>query len=496
VRSALGASRATLVRLLFSESLVLAGLGGVLGIIVSFAAMDALKSMLPSSIPRIQDVTLDATALGFAVSVSMITALLFGMVPALLAARSDLAAGVREGGRGTLAPSKERVRDLFIVAQIAVGLVLANGAGLLVRSYVELRGQEYGFETNGVLTLALAPDGPRYEDMRSRQRYYERVAESVGTVPGVRSVGFVSRLPLAGGSNGNVQVEGWAPRANDNEGPLVEVTSVVGDYFSTLGIPLLQGRLLEPDDSIAGAVNVVVNQTMVDEVWSGEDPIGKRFAFGEGPPWLTVVGVVGSVRQWGAERAPLPQAYLPFVRGWSAAGFLTVRLEGDPVRIVPAVRSAVLDVDPTQPPSDVRGMDERLEAAFAQRRFYTTLMGLFAAAALFLASAGIYGTVSYFVARRTRELGIRIALGAARSGVVGLVVRRGVRLAAWGLAVGMVGVWATLSTARTLVYGVSALDPVSLAAGCIVLALAAVAASTLPATRAVRVSPTRALRSE
>jgi putative ABC transport system permease protein len=496
VRSALGASRGTIVRLLFSESLVLAGIGGVLGIVVAFGAMDALRSLLPATMPRIQGLSLDASALGFAVAISVGTALVFGMVPALLAARTDLAAGVREGGRGTLAPSKERVRDAFIVAQIAFGLVLANGAGLLVRSYAELRRQEYGFRSEGVLTLALVPDGPRYEDQLTRLQYYERVTESVSEVAGVRGVGFVSRLPLAGGSNGNVQVEGWAPRANNNEGPLVEVTSVVGDYFGTVDIPLLQGRLLEPDDSIPGSVGVVVNQAMVDRIWPEEDPVGRRFSFDEGPPWLTVVGVVGSVRQWGPEQAALPQAYLPFTRGWSGSGYLTVRLEGDPAQVVPAVRAAVLDVDPTQPPSDVRGMDERLEASFAQRRFYTTLIGLFALAALFLASAGIYGTVSYFVARRTRELGIRIALGAARSGVVGLVVRRGVRLAVWGVALGLLGVWATLSTARTVVYGVSALDPVSLLVGCLVLGLAAVSASALPATRAVRVSPTNALRTE
>ena len=452
--------------------------------------------MLPSRMPRIQEVALDATALGFAVAISVGTALVFGVIPALLAARADLASGVREGGRGSLGSTKERVRDLFIVSQIAVGLVLANGAGLLVRSYVELRGQEYGFRAEGVLTLSLNPYGPRYGSAPEREQYFNQAIEAVHAVGGVRSAGFVSRLPLAGGSNGTVQIEGWAPRASQNEGPLVEVASVVGDYFATLDIPLLHGRLLEPDDSISGAVGVVVNQAMVDQVWPEEDPIGKRFAFGDGPPWITVVGVVGNVRQWGPEQPVLAQMYAPYAQGWSGSGFLTVRLEGDGTRIVPAVRQAVLSVDPTQPPADVRGMDERLDAAFAQRRFYTTLIGLFAVAALFLASAGIYGTVSYFVARRTRALGIRMALGAAGSGVVGLVVRRGTRLAFWGIGLGLVGVWATLSTARSLVYGVSALDPLSLATGCLVLGLAAVAASALPATRAVRISPTRALRSE
>jgi ABC-type antimicrobial peptide transport system permease subunit len=235
---------------------------------------------------------------------------------------------------------------------------------------------------------------------------------------------------------------------------------------------------------------------MVDEVWPNEDPIGKRFTFDEGPPWITVVGVVGNVRQWGPERPPLPHAYAPLARGWSSSGYLTVSIAGDASEIVPMVRRAVLEVAPTQPPADMRGMEERLAASFAQRRFYTTLISLFAVAALFLSSAGIYGTVSYFVARRTRELGIRIALGSAKSGVVGLVVRRGVRLAGWGVGLGLIGVWATVSIAETLVYGVAPVDPVSLIGGCALLAFVAIVASALPATRATRVPPSLALRSE
>ncbi|KPJ84079.1 MAG: hypothetical protein AMS19_02105 [Gemmatimonas sp. SG8_23] len=496
VRSALGASRQAIVRLLFSESALLAVLGAVIGVVVAFGAMDALKAMLPASIPRVNEVAMDPSALAFALVASGVTAIVFGMLPAVLASRTDVAAGVRDGSRGTSAPARERVRDAFIVAQIAIGLVLANGAGLLVRSYAELRGQEYGFDTGGVLTFALSPSGPRYEEAGPREQFFEAVNGRIAEVPGVRSVGMVSRLPLEGGSNGNVQVEGWEPRTSHNQGPLVELVSVVGDYLPAMGIPLLQGRMLTPTDSIADAVGVLVNQAMVDEIWPGENPLGKRFAFGDAPPWLTVVGVVGNVRQWGPERPVLAQTYVPYSRGWSTSGFLAVRIEGDPSRIVPDVRRAVLEVDPTQPPSNIRSMDERLEASFAQRRFYTNLIGLFALAALFLASAGIYGTVSYFVARRTRELGIRIALGSGRSGVVGLVVRRGVRLAAWGLGLGLLGVWGTVSIAESLVYGVAAVDPLSLMAGCLVLAAVAIGASALPATRAARVPPSLALRSE
>jgi putative ABC transport system permease protein len=496
VRSALGASRGAIVRLLFSESVLLALAGGVVGVVVAYGSMDALRAMLPASFPRISEVGMDLQALLFALAVSAVTALLFGMLPALLSARTNVAEGVREGGRGGAAPVKERVRDLFIVGQIAMGLVLANGAGLLVRSYTELRGQEYGFDTEGVMTLSLNPGGPRYEAAAARQRYLEEVSRRVGEVPGVGAVGLVSRLPLDGGSNGNVQVEGWEPRSSHDQGPLVELVSIVGEYLPAMGIPLVQGRMLTADDSIADAVGVLVNEAMVDEVWPSESPLGKRFAFGDAPPWLTVVGVVGNVRQWGPERPVLAQAYVPYSRGWSPSGFLTVRVQGDPTRIGPDVRRAVLEVDPTQPPSEIRGMDEHMKASFAQRRFYTTLIGLFALAALFLASAGVYGTVSYFVARRTREMGIRMALGSGRSSVVGLVVGRGTRLAAVGLGLGLLGVWGTTSVAESVVYGVAALDPVSLVLGCLSLGAITVAASALPALRAAGVSPSLALRAE
>ena len=497
VRAALGASRRAMVRLLFSEALVLALVGGALGLLFAFVAVDGLKAVLPPSIPRIEGIRVDGWALLFALGASAFTAVVFGMVPALLASRTNLASSVKEGGYATLAPAKERLRNAFIVGQIALGLVLANGAALLVRSYAEVRGQDFGFESEGIITMALNPAGPRYGDDLRYVDYYDDVLRRVGALPGVVSVGTVSRLPLFGGSNGNVWVEGTPPRQNGGEGPLVEVTSVTGDYFATMGIPLLRGRLLEPGDSSSAATGVVVNQRMADLAWPGEDPLGKRFSFEDDPPnWLTVVGVVGNVQQWGPEQAPQAQLYAPFVRGWSTSAYLTVRAATDLDALVPRIREAVLAVDPTQPPSDVRTMGDRMERTFAQRRFYTTLIALFAASALFLAAAGVYGTVSYFVTRRVREMGIRIALGAAGTGILGLVVRRGVRLSFWGIAFGLVGVWASTRVVEGMVFGVEAVDLPTLVGGCLTLAAVAVAASAIPAARAVRIPPVTALRSE
>jgi predicted permease len=497
VRAALGASRRAMVRLLFSEALLLALAGGVLGMLVAYAAIDGFRVLLPPTIPRISEIRVDAWALGFALAVSAFSALVFGIIPALFASRTNLASSVKEGGYATLAPAKERLRSAFIVGQIALGLVLANGAVLLVRSYAALRGQDFGFATEGVITMSLNPGGPRYADNAAYEAYYDEVLANVGAIPGVVTVGTISRLPFFGGTNSNVWVEGMPPRRNDSEGPLVEITGVNGDYFDAMGIPFLRGRLLQPGDSDSGAVNVIINQRFAEIAWPGQDPIGKRFSFSDTPPdWITVVGVVGNVRQFGPEQAPEAQMYAPFAHGWTTGSYLTVRTSGDPVALVPVIRKAVLAADPSQPPSDVRTMAERVDRRFAQRRFYTTLITLFATAALFLAAAGVYGTVSYFVARRIREMGIRMALGAAATGIVALVVRRGLRLAFWGVLIGLAGVWASTRVFEGLVYGVRPIDPLTIVTGCFAMALVAVIASVIPAARAIRVSPVLALRAE
>jgi putative ABC transport system permease protein len=499
VRAALGASRRALVRLLFSEALLLALAGGVLGMLFSYVAIDGFRALLPPTIPRISEIRVDGWALGFALAASAVTALVFGVVPALLASRVNLASNVREAGYATLAPAKERLRNAFIVGQIALGLVLANGAVLLVRSYASLRGQDFGFETEGVITMSLNPAGPRYADDGAYGVYYDEVLANVAAIPGVASTGTVTRLPLAGGTNGNVWVEGTPPRRNDGEGPLVEATSVNGDYFAAMGIPLLRGRLLQQADSVSAATGVVINERFAEIAWPDQDPIGKRFSFNDSPPnWMTVVGVVANVRQWGPEQAAQAQMYATAGRGWwwSPGSYLTVRTAGDPAALLPQIRSALLAVDPAQPPSDIRTMADRVDRTFAQRRFYTTLIALFAVAALFLAAAGVYGTMSYFVARRIRELGIRMALGAEATGILGLVMRRGLRLAFWGVLIGLAGVWASTRVIEGLVYGMKSIDPLTILAGCLAMTLVAVAASVIPAGRAIRIPPVLALRSD
>lgn len=496
VRTAIGASRRALTRLLFAESLVLSAAAAVGGVGVAYLAVEGLRSLLPPTVPRVDQIAVDGQVLLFAVGISVGTAILFGIVPALFASRTDVAARVRENGYSTLAPGRERLRDAFIVLQISVGLVLVNAAAALVGSYANVRGQDHGFSTEGVVTMALSANGPEYADRASILRFYEEVLAEVASVPGARDVGFVSKLPLAGGSNGSIQRADEPPRANSNEGPLAEVSSVHGDYFAAMGIPLVRGRFLEPGDSIEGAVGVLINERMAESVWPGEDPIGQQFGFDSNPPWLTVVGVVGTVRQWGIEQEALNEVYYPFSRGRSGSGYIIAATDADPAEIVGDVRAAVARVDPTQPPASIQTMAARVDRALAQRRFYTTLIGIFAAAALGLATAGIYGTVTYFVSRRVRELGIRMALGAGGSGIVGLVLRRGIRLAVWGVGFGLIGVMASTRVVESMVYGVGAAEVATVLLGALALAGAAIGASVLPAARAARVSPVVALRSE
>jgi predicted permease len=496
VRAALGGSRAAVSRLLFTESLLLAIGGGVTGIVLALGAVAGLKAILPQTIPRIAEIGVDGWAFLFAAAATLFTAFAFGVTPAVIASKRDLAATLREGGYATVAPRKERFRDYFIVGQIALGLVLANGAGLLLKSYRTLRGEETGFEAEGMLTLQTVAAGPDYGTTEARTAYFERLIERASNEPGVVHAGVVSKLPLRGGSNSNVLVEGQT-RASENEGPLVEGSFVAGEYFAAAGIGLLAGRTLTSEDTIPDRIGVVINQQMATSVWPGEDPLGKRFSMEDNPPvWLTVVGVVEDVKQWGLESNVQNEAYQYISRSWTDEGYLTLRTAGDAAQLAPAARRLVLEIDPALPPSDLQTMSARVEEAFAQRRFTTTLIALFTLAALGLGAAGIYGTVSYYVARRTRELGIRMALGAGGTGIVVLVLRRGVRLAVWGVGLGLLGAWASTAVVETLLYGTQPVDAVTMATGALVLGGIAVAASVLPAARAVRVPPVLALRSE
>ncbi|NIP56768.1 MAG: FtsX-like permease family protein [Gemmatimonadetes bacterium] len=497
IRTALGAGRLRVARELLAESLLLAAVGGALGVLLAWAGLEGLRSILAASLPRVAGVGLDPAMLAFAAGASLLTAVVFGAAPALTVRRMDLATPLREGGDRGSSDGREGLRSAFIVGQLALSLVLANGAGLLLRSYANLRAEERGFDPSGVLTFTATAEGPAYEDPLVRARYFERVRERVAATPGVEAVGAATKLPWYGGSNSNVRIEGRPVPEVREDAPLVEITGVQGGYFRAMGIPLVRGRALLPEDSASGSPGVVVNRTLAERFWPGEDPLGRRFSFSfDEPSWLTVVGVVEDVRQWGAERPVLPEAYRPYTANPWYQLYLTVRTRGEPAALVEPVRRAAASVDPTLPPAEFRTMEERVDRRLGERRSYTGLVGLFAAIAVLLAATGVYGTVSYFVARRTREIGVRMALGSSPGRVVALVGSRAGRLAVSGVALGVLGALGARRVVSSVVYGIGAVDAVTLVLTAGALLVTVLVGSAVPSLRAASVQPSVALREE
>jgi predicted permease len=392
------------------------------------------------------------------------------------------------------------LRGALVASQFALALVLANGAALMVQSYMRYRGMEQGFDPENVLTVNVSLQGESYDDVWDRDSFLRETIDRIAAIPGVRHVGATSKLPMEGGTNGNVWAEDNPDRDPNADGPLVEFSRVSGDYFSAAGIKLVAGRLPTCDDSIAANPGTIINQEMANRVWSGENPIGKRYSFRTDPPkWMTVVGVVEDVRQWGPYSRARAEHYLPYTApGWAQGYrmYLVVKTDIDPLTIVGQVRQAVLAVDPDQPISEVRTMEGVLSEKFAGQRFNTMLVGIFAGIALLLVSAGVYGVVSFFVAQTSREIGIRMALGAAQGRVLGLTMLRGLKLAGIGAVVGVGGIYASTKVIRSLLYGASPTDIPTMLGGVLALILVGLIASFVPARRAARVNPVTALRNE
>jgi predicted permease len=460
--------------------------------------MDALKAFIPPTIPRAGDIHLDGGALLFALLLSLLTGFVFGLAPALSASRSELTDSLK--GAGGLGRGRRRPRNLqhpFVVGQFALGLILANTGLLLFQSYASLQATDQGFDGEHALTMGLSLGGDRYVEAQARQAFFEQLVPRLQSLPGVRYAGATSKLPLMGGTNGPVFTDEMIADGSAEDGILTEVSGVVGAYFPAMGIPLLAGRTLTREDDDPESPGVVINEAAAQRFWPGADPLGRRISFGDDPPrWLTVVGVVGDVRQWGPEIRPQPEAYLSYAQNARTRMHITLASTGEPRNLIRPARDAVLAVDPDQPVSEIRTMAEVLDAQLGGREFYTFLIGLFSLLALGLAAAGIYGVISCFVAQRTRELGIRVALGARHAGLMGLVVRRAFRLAIAGVGMGLVGVGMATMVVSSLLYGVSPLDLPTLVGGVGLLLMAGLAGALFPGLRATRLSPAEALRSE
>ena len=501
VRTALGAGRGRIIRQLLTESVLLAVAGGVTGLCFAWLSFSFLKQIIPDAMALNAGVRLDVRLFGFTLMLSLVTGVIFGLVPALQAAKVDLNEALKQsGGRTGTGTGQHRLRSALVVAEIALALVLLVGAGLLIQTFLKLRALDIGVNPENVLTLRTSLPRSKYGELPKRTAFYQQVLERVRALPGVVGAGYTTAVPLTwkGGTNGFTiegQPQGAGQDANSRQ-------ASVG-YMETMEMKLRQGRFFNEHDDAQAQPVAIINETMARQYWPGENAVGKRFKLGgtdSTRPWVAVVGIIGDVKEMGLEAPAKAEFFFPYQQMpetlWNMPRDLTVRTTGDPLSLVPAVRQAIWAVDPAQPVSNIRTMGEVVGEEVAQRRIGMTLLAAFAALALLLSSLGIYGVLSYAVTQRTQEIGIRMALGADRQDVLRLVMADGLRLTTAGIVIGLGVSFALTRLMKSLLFGVSVSDPVTLIGVTFLLTAVALLACYVPARRAAKVDPLIALRYE
>jgi putative ABC transport system permease protein len=500
VRLSMGAGRGRLVRQVVAESALLGVLGGAAGVLIAVVGVRGLLAVAPGALPRTGEVSIDAPVLAFALALSLATAFLFGLLPAIQVGAADPGTQLREGARGSADGSFGKLRPAFVAGQFAVAVVLLVGAGLLVRSFLALQAVDSGFEPEGVLVARIAPPAQRYADAEALRSFHARLLPELEAIPGVEGAAVIStvllgRLPNMGG----VTLESRPELAESAERVNVTSDGLTPEAFRVLGMDRLAGRLPGPQDDAESTPVAVVNEAFVRAFLSDRDPLGERFVFGgpgEDPTWITIVGVVEDARRAGPDQDVRPAAFFPFDQFTSRVVDLLVRSSGDPAALAEPVRRTISRVDPDLPVRQLRTLESAMAEGLADRRFLTSLLAGFAAAGTLLAALGIYGVMAFVVGRRTREIGIRVALGAERGSILGSVLREAMGQAAVGLALGIAGAATLGGVLRAQLFGLEPTDPVTFAGACVALLAVALLASAIPAWRATRVDPTVALRSE
>ncbi len=506
LRAALGADRRRLLHQMLTESVILSALGGVVGLFIAYWGLRLLQ-VLDAEIPRLEGVGIDGSVLGFTALVALGTGVLFGIIPALRVSRPDLNEALKEGARTASGGITGRLFQQGLVAtEIALALVLLVGAGLLIRSYAELRSVELGFEPGGLLMTSISLPDSTYPESSDVYQFYSKLIETVEALPGVESVSAVDSVPLGTRfSSGFFTIAGRPPVPREEQME-VKFNLVTPGYFATMRTPLLAGRAFEPADAIDGRRVVMINETMRQMYFPGEDPVGQQFLYGrqdgfatdENPnpelPWFEIVGVVGDVPQRSVRQAAEPEVFLPYAQGRGDTLTLVARSATDPASIAPSVRAAVRSMDPDLPVATQGPISDLVADSSAQERLNFRLLSLFALLALTLAGVGIYGVMSYTVSQRTREIGIRMALGASTSDVTRSVLGASMWVTAIGLAAGVGTALFATRLMSSLLFGVDATDPLTFGSVAVGLGLIALAASLIPARRAAKLDPTIALR--
>jgi putative ABC transport system permease protein len=503
MRTSLGASRWTIVRQLLVESMLIAAAGAALGLVLARWSFTFLRQMIPAAMSLYTPLTLDTGVLAFVSVISLVTGLGFGLLPALQASNVDLSESMKADGGHSNLVKQDRLRNAMVVAQVALALVVLVGAGLLARTVYELQDQYSDMRPERVLTLRTDLPLTKYDEPQKRASFYDEVLARVESLPGVLSAAYTTSVPLEwkGGTMG-FYPEGKEPLAGRLSYD-ANHRQVSPEYLTTLGVPLIRGRHLDIQDQLQAELVAIVNETMARQFWPGEDAIGKRFKLGDQDspePWRVIVGIASDVRQMGTDVPVKAEMYLPYsqltVAPYYAARDLVIRTSRDPLEVVGAVRREIGAVDPDQPLSNIRTLADIINEETAPRRIGTVLSSAFAVLALVLAAVGIYGVLSYFVVQQTRQMGIRLALGAHPRDVLSLVLRKGLVLTTVGLAIGLVVCLALSRLMQNLLFGVSALDPLTFGTVAFVLALVALFACSIPARRAAKVDPLVALRYE
>ena len=501
VRASLGAGRGRLVRQLLTESALLAAAGTALGLVVAFWALRALRTSLPELLvvtqPNVLELGLDRLTLAFTAVVALVSALVFGGIPALKTARADLHTSLKSGGHGTTGPPHQRLRAGLMIAEVALSLVLLVASGLLVRTFGRLRDVPLGFSSDHVLTMTMTLPNYRYADDVARRRFFEQTAEEVAHVPGVRAAGFVNALPFSTYNAVTRYIVEAAPVSEEGREPAADYRVVTDRYFNALEIPLVAGRTFDSRDREAGGKVASVNRTLERRAFADRSAVGQRIRLGQmssTAPWLTIVGVIGDVRHSEISGAPQAEVYVPLRQAPATTMMLAAATAGDPNELVDPVRRAIATIDPTEPVYHAKTLRQLLDDAMLPQASAMQMMTVFGTLAFVLAAVGIFGVVSYGVSQQMREFGVRLALGASPADVVGLVLRRGMTLVLAGMAIGAAGALALGHLMAGLLYGVSPRDLPTLAASLGLMFLAAVIACYVPARRAMRVDPMAILR--
>jgi putative ABC transport system permease protein len=495
LRTALGASRVRIARQMITESVLLALAGGALGTFLAAWGIKLLILVSGDNLPPTAQVKIDGTVLGFTLLVSLVTGVLFGLAPALRTMKLNLCDSLKEGGRN-IGEGLQRnlTRSVLVVIESAVAIVLLVGAGLLIRSLVRLQNVSPGFDANNVVTMRINLPEEKYASPEKPRSFFEQLQTRINGLPGVESVGMISELPLSGQLNDMPYTVEGRPPASPDQGFDDDFRRVNTEYFRAMRIPLLRGRNFTEQEVAKSAKVVVISDLLAKRVFPNEDPIGHRLVMGMSGLPFEIIGVVGDVRHSALENSPAPAMYMPTQDGPSTN--LVIRAQGDPSNLAAAVRREVKAIDPDQPVAAVKTMDEWLTTSVSAPRYRTSLLGLFALVALILASTGIYGVMSYSVAQRTHEIGVRMALGAGRFHVLRLVVRQGMGLVGIGVVLGLIGAVALTRVMSSLLFEVTPKDPLTFTAVAAFLTLVALVACYIPARRATKVDPLVALRYE